>query len=364
MINRPIVFVIGSLESGGAERFLFWLVERLVQQWNRDVYVFSIRGGLLHQRFISTGAKICVSNTSGHSKLLAVVRLGISLGQHLDNYSASIVCSFLPASNLLTEIVRLCGKNKSFKHFIFRRSRNYWRSRKWQVLEKFIFDLKHCEFVGNSDTVVSDIESDHRGHNIMISKLINPVPNFYFEEGVQINRKNWIVCVANLIWYKNHIGLVEVFSKALELGLSSDYRLILIGEDRGEGENIKHVANCLNVRDKVIFTGHCEDVVGYLARAKFFMLLSHEEGSSNALGQAIASGCLPLVSDVGSSREIVINGKTGVVSNSKETLASKLVDLSVNPTVRDQMITRGRFRLRSQYSESACLTRFLRLMEV
>jgi len=64
-------------------------------------------------------------------------------------------------------------------------------------------------------------------------------------------------------------------------------------------------------RDRVIFTGLRHDIPEILASTDIFVLPSYSEGLSNALMEAMASGCACIASDVGGNRFLIQNGVSG-----------------------------------------------------
>jgi glycosyltransferase involved in cell wall biosynthesis len=57
--------------------------------------------------------------------------------------------------------------------------------------------------------------------------------------------------------------------------------------------------------------GRTADVKRYLTRSKIFVLTSRSEGLSIAMAEAMIAGAVPIVSDVGDLRDLVVNDETG-----------------------------------------------------
>lgn len=64
-------------------------------------------------------------------------------------------------------------------------------------------------------------------------------------------------------------------------------------------------------QDRVRFLGLCNDIPSLLRTTDIFVLPSYSEGLSNALMEAMSSGCACIASDVGGNRFLLQNGVSG-----------------------------------------------------
>ena len=67
----------------------------------------------------------------------------------------------------------------------------------------------------------------------------------------------------------------------------------------------------LQYEREVIFTGLRDDIPDLLSETDIFVLPSYSEGLSNALMEAMASGCACIASEVGGNRSLIENGVSG-----------------------------------------------------
>lgn len=74
----------------------------------------------------------------------------------------------------------------------------------------------------------------------------------------------------------------------------------------------------------VVFLGELRDPSAELDAAGFFLLTSEREGTSNALLEAMQSGCVPIVTPAGDNARIVHSGLNGQVAQEPAELASAL----------------------------------------
>ena len=93
---------------------------------------------------------------------------------------------------------------------------------------------------------------------------------------------------------KNHLFLLDVFSKFLLLEPNSI--LVLVGDGNLKGQIEKKIYE-LNIRDSVILTGNRYDIPEILSASDFFLFPSLFEGFPNSVLEAQTSGLPCLISD-------------------------------------------------------------------
>ena len=86
-------------------------------------------------------------------------------------------------------------------------------------------------------------------------------------------------------------------------------------------------------RDQVTFTGLRHDIPAVLRDTDIFVLPSYSEGLSNALTEAMASGCACIASDVGGNRFLLQNGVSGLLfpAGDREALRAHMRRLLTDP---------------------------------
>jgi glycosyltransferase involved in cell wall biosynthesis len=132
--------------------------------------------------------------------------------------------------------------------------------------------------------------------------------------------------------------LIEAFKKVANQRAGT--RLFIVGWGRLENK-LKNLTKHLGLEQKVIFTGKLSQaqVFEILSITDLFVLSSHWEGFGIVLVEAMALGKPVVSTDTDGSREVVENGKTGVLVPIKrpEILAQTVLDLLEKPDLMAQM---------------------------
>lgn len=108
-----------------------------------------------------------------------------------------------------------------------------------------------------------------------------------------------------------------------------------------EKENLENLAKELNLEKNVEFIGRIprENTSPYYQEAGIFVLPSLNEGMSNAMLEALASGLPLIATDTGGTREILEEGENGFIVKMKnsQNLAEKIELLVKDPDLRKRM---------------------------
>ncbi len=105
-------------------------------------------------------------------------------------------------------------------------------------------------------------------------------------------------------------------------------------------------------QSEVRFTGLREDIPAILAETDIFVLPSHSEGLSNALMEAMASGCACIASEVGGNAYLIQNGVSGLLfpAGDRAALQSHLHRLMTDAPKRRAMGEAARKRIEEMFS--------------
>lgn len=103
---------------------------------------------------------------------------------------------------------------------------------------------------------------------------------------------------------------VETLISALARLQRRDWSAVFLGDGSGLSA-AQNQANALGIAKNCIFAGRVSDVFPWLAMSDFFVLPALAEGMSNALLEAMASGCIPIASRVSGNTDLISDPDCG-----------------------------------------------------
>ena len=165
------------------------------------------------------------------------------------------------------------------------------------------------------------------------------------------------ICIAELIPNKNHLQLLDAWMDVH----SRDRRAVLLVVGIGELEDrLRQAADSRHLGDSVRFLGYRNDVPELLALSDLLVLTSRREGLPRVVMEAMAAARPVVATDVRGSRDLVRNGKSGLLVplGRPDRLAEALLALLSDRTLASEMGAAGR-ELIQEYS----LERVLREMD-
>ncbi|HEX8974723.1 MAG TPA: glycosyltransferase family 4 protein [Patescibacteria group bacterium] len=168
---------------------------------------------------------------------------------------------------------------------------------------------------------------------------------FYPDESARNEKEIAIICTSRITPRKGIRLLVQAFDI-----LSKRYdnlKLVLVGGG-DEKESLENLVRSMGIEKKVQFCGVVphEEIAAYYRKANVFVLPSFNEGMSNTMLEAVASGLPILATDTGGTRELVEEGKNGFILKMGDynDIAEKLEKLIQDPDLRNKMGAESRKR--------------------
>ena len=181
------------------------------------------------------------------------------------------------------------------------------------------------------------MQSDTRLHICCIPNGIN-VKKFTAElSALPPDRPLRLLCVARHTKHKGHAVLLQAAKRLIDEGLNIE--VDLVGDGQIFNEN-KLLAAEYGILDRVHFYGAVprEEIAKYYRQAHVFVLPSYNEGMSNAILEAMASG-LPILTTQNSSDQLVEHNKNGLISEwgDVDMLTAHVAKLASNKKMMHQM---------------------------
>ena len=161
------------------------------------------------------------------------------------------------------------------------------------------------------------------------------------------------VFVGRLVGDKGINELVSAFSR-----LNNEHpatRLVLVGPEEAKLDPIKpETAAEIKSNPAIEAVGRQNDVRPFYSAADALVFPSYREGFPNVVIEAGAMGLPSIVTDINGSREIIIDGKNGIIVPPKDTeaLYNAMKYLVENPDIVQQMSENARPLIASRYEQS------------
>ena len=148
-----------------------------------------------------------------------------------------------------------------------------------------------------------------------------------------------VIGVGRLVPQKNFAVLMHAFAKARK---SRPMRLIILGSGPDQ-HTLERLARRLRITRHVHLLGHVANPFPYLRRASLFVLPSRWEGMSNALLEALASGCPAIATHCPGSTELLDHGTWGrlVAVDDVDALTRAILDTLADPPARERQLVRA-----------------------
>lgn len=374
--KSTILFVIRSLEIGGAERQMQLLVGQL-HGHTHYCHVYSLQaGGPLESWLEDLGVPVFSGGLKKGDVSRApwkVILAEWRLLRFIYRLKPGVIHCFLP---LITFMGSLSGRMASVPLVITGRRAMGTHQERYPILkplDHLANRLSHRVTV-NSQAVWNDmVRRDH----VDASKLVliyNGVATGPFEAalsyredvrrdlGVKADAKVMIV-IANLIPYKGHSDLIQAAREVINR--FPDAIFLFVGEDRGIQKELEQRVANFGVGQSVRFLGRQDDVPKLLAASDISVLPSHEEGFSNVILESMAAGLPVVATDVGGNREAILDGITGWLIPHKDpgALAAKIIDLLRDPAKAKEWGIGGRERVNRMFTVKRMVAAHINLYE-
>lgn len=166
--------------------------------------------------------------------------------------------------------------------------------------------------------------------------------------------------VGSLTPVKNQQALID--ASGLLAGQGVDVELRIAG-DGPLRERLVQMAEEMKISDRLQMVGHVDRVEEFLGQLDLFVLPSSSEAHPNALLEAMSCGLACVASDVGGVREILDDGRCGVLVNSPtgQEFAQAIARMIASSSRRRELASNARHRVVQHFSMQAMLDSYERL---
>jgi len=354
MTRIKVLFVLPTLDGGGAERVFVHLLNHLNRERFEVALVLGLRRGtyLADLRddieVIELGALQSAKVVTSLARVVRRRRPDIVFSTVYSNFAALLGRAFFPRGTRV--VVRESSSIKTRLEDVASRSRS-----RALLVETFLRRLypRADRIVCQSDFARAEIQSILRLPAALLTRIYNPV-DFPAIETLTQNQPSpysgparQILAVGRLRSYKGYAfllpALAQLHARQCEAGEVPAHLTIL-----GEGEDeaaLRQLALDLKIADAVDFRSFDRNPFRWMKHADLFVSASIDEAFSNVALEAMACGTPGVLTDCpGGNREIVEEGVTGWLAPNQNAagLADVLYDaLAKVPEIDHAAVTRS-----------------------
>lgn len=141
-----------------------------------------------------------------------------------------------------------------------------------------------------------------------------------------------------------------------------DVHLLIFG-DGPQRDRLLRYREQVEIRDRVHFLGHRDDVARFLPHFDVLWSTSAYEGQSNAVMEAMSYGVPVVASDIPGSRDLVVPEETGYLFRlgDRAALARHTFQLLEQPELAKRLGEAGRQRMQTEFSVPRMIDRYAKL---
>ena len=296
-----LLFVITSLENGGAERVCASLANYFSKENEVEILYFS------GEIFYEISPKVKLNKFSRNSRIPRLAAKLLAIRKRAKD--ADCVISFMDSTNILSIIATaFLGR----KLIISEHSAHDFVGLKWRVLRRIFYPF------ASALTVLS--KSDFNYYSFVKNKAIIYNPSI-FKPSFGGQKEKLIIFVGRLEYVKG----CDIFLRALALLRLDDFKVLVLGAG-SQKQSLQSLSAKLGLKN-LEFLGSVSDIQNYYKKAKIIVSSSRFEGLGNALIESAFFECIRVATPTAGALELLEDGKNGFISSdfSEQALAKAIL---------------------------------------
>ena len=296
-----LLFVITSLENGGAERVCASLANYFSAENEVEILYFS------GEIFYEISPKVKLNKFSRNSRIPRLAAKLLAIRKRAKD--ADCILSFMDSTNILSIIATaFLGR----KLIISEHSAHDFVGLKWRVLRRIFYPF------ASALTVLS--KSDFNYYSFVKNKAIIYNPSI-FKPSFGGQKEKLIIFVGRL----EHVKGCDIFLRALALLGLDDFKVLVLGGG-SQKKSLQNLSAKLGLKN-LEFLGSVSDIQNYYKKAKIIVSSSRFEGLGNVLIESAFFDCIRVATPTAGALELLEDGKNGFISSdfSEQALAKAIL---------------------------------------
>ncbi|MDD7090887.1 glycosyltransferase [Campylobacter sp.] len=296
-----LLFVITSLENGGAERVCASLANYFSTKHEVEILYFS------GEIFYEISPKVKLNKFTRNSRIPRLAAKLLAIRKHAKD--ADCILSFMDSTNILSIIATaFLGR----KLIISEHSAHDFVGLKWRVLRRIFYPFATTLTVLN--------KSDFSYYSFVKNKAIIYNPSI-FKTSFGEQKEKLIIFVGRLEPVKG----CDIFLRALALLKLYDFKLLVLGAG-SQKKSLQSLSAKLGLKN-LEFLGSVSDIQNYYKKAKIIVSSSRFEGLGNVLIESAFFECIRVATPTAGALELLEDGKNGFISSdfSEQALAKAIL---------------------------------------
>lgn len=363
MSKKKIMFAIGSLARGGAEKVVSILASQCAE-FGQEVCLVLL-DDIERCYTVSDKVKICQVCTKGSkSKEVACIK---EVRRFIKENDPDVIVPFLPLTILCIAPANFgLGKKLVFSE------RGDPRTKISEIKAKFKHKIAHVlvrklRLFNLGDYMVfqtPDAQRYYGKKGIKKGTIIpNPLDTSALPERFEGKREKKIVAAGRFSEEKNFPMLIRAFARFKKK--FPEYTLELYGEG-GLRVEFEELCSGLDITDSVLMPGFVSDLADRMVNAAMYISTSNHEGISNSMLEALGMGVPTIVTDcpVGGARMFVKTDENGILISMEDEDA--LVDAMIkiaSDSEYSEKISKKSVKIREELSARKIAEKWIEVFE-
>lgn len=297
---KRIVFLIGSMGRGGAERVISILANSYAEKgWVVNILTLLDDN---NDYELNTSVNVIPICDVGKSRIRQLPKWIYGIRRYIIENKPDRIVSFIACINIIT-LLSCVGLHKRIVISERNDPNADGRSTVVRLATHLLYPLSDY-VVFQTKWAQSCFSEKIQKKSVIISNPINVTVK------ATNNKMKKIVAVGRLLEQKNHVMLISAFKKVHDD--YPDYKLYIYGEGNLRDTLTKQIRE-LELTEAVFLPGNVSNIHEKIADAEIFVLSSNYEGLSNALLEAMMIGLPCISTDCAGSNEVIQNRKNGII---------------------------------------------------